>query len=156
MIVCGQAPSAGGRRQPHRGRARARCTGVTLLELLVAVAILGVIAALLYGTFSRTLTGRDRASAALERYATARASLDWLKRDLEGCWSTGVYPKGTKRFFGRARADKPTEETAPLLDLTTTSALSVPPLTGPGLPEEDHTPMHGDQIRVIYHLEGAV
>jgi prepilin-type N-terminal cleavage/methylation domain-containing protein len=47
----------------------ARERGVTLIELLVAVAILGVIAALLYGTFSRTLAGRDRASTALERYA---------------------------------------------------------------------------------------
>ena len=88
-----------------------------------------------------------------ERYAAARASLDWIERDLEGSFGTGLYPSGAKKFFGSARADAPTEERAPLLDVTTTSALSVPPLTGPALPEDDGTPIRGDQVRVIYHLE---
>jgi prepilin-type N-terminal cleavage/methylation domain-containing protein len=154
-VSCAGCTARGGvaRYARDAGSARTHERGITLLELLVAVAILGVIAGLLYGTFTRTLAGRDRASIALERYATARAALDWIERDLEGAFATGLFPSSTKRFFGSARADSPTEERAPLLDFTTTSALSVPPLTGPALPDEDRTVMHGDQIRAIYHLE---
>jgi prepilin-type N-terminal cleavage/methylation domain-containing protein len=125
---------------------------VTLLELLVAVSILGVMAALLYGTFSRTLATRNRASAATERYATARAAMQWLAEDLEGSFGCGLYPSGAKRFLGGHTSAEPTLGGAPLLDVTITSARSTTPLTGP-LPAIDDVEDHGDQARVLYHLE---
>jgi prepilin-type N-terminal cleavage/methylation domain-containing protein len=128
-----------------------RDAGVTLLELLVAVAILGVIAGLLYGTFSRTLIGRDRATVALERYAAGRAALDWLGRDLEGGFATGLFPSGGKRFFATSETEGPTLDRAPILDVTTTSSRSTTPLTGPALPVDSKN--GGDQVRVLYHLE---
>jgi prepilin-type N-terminal cleavage/methylation domain-containing protein len=135
-------------------RARRTDAGVTLLELLAAVAILGVIAGVLYGTFTRTLLGRDRASESLERYAAARAVLDWLGRDLEGSFSTGLFPGGGKRFYAgeEAKPGEPTLGRAALLDVTTTSARSVTPLTGPVVPDLEIDDA-GDQVRVLYHLE---
>jgi prepilin-type N-terminal cleavage/methylation domain-containing protein len=139
------------RRRSGAGRAK----GVTLLELLAAVAILGLIATLLYGTFSRTLLVRDRATVSMERYATARAAFAWLEQDLEGSFGVGLYPRGAKRFFSPGSADTATLGGAPLLDVTTTSARSTTPLSGTAPPLDEIEGLHdrGDQARVLYHLE---
>jgi prepilin-type N-terminal cleavage/methylation domain-containing protein len=137
------------RRHAHGGGAE---RGVTLLELLAAVAILGVVAAVLYGTFSRTLAGRDAATEAMERYAVARAVVDWLERDIEGSWGAGLYPTGARRFASLGRAEAPTKGGTPLLDVTSTSSRATTPLVGP-LIEIEGTRDLGDQVRVLYHLE---
>lgn len=132
-----------------RGR---RGAGMTLLELLVAVSILATISGLLYGTFSRALAARSYATAAIDRYARARAAIDWLQDDLEGAYSTGLYPTGAKRFFSSGRADAPTLGGAPLIDITTTSARGTTALVGAIL-DVDGPRDRGDQVRVLYHLE---
>lgn len=131
---------------------RAPSAGVTLLELLVAVAILATISGLLYGTFTRVFAAREYAMAAMERYADARSAIDWLEDDLEGSFASGLYPSGAKRFFSPGVADEPTLGDAPLLDITTTSARGTTALVGPLL-DLDRPRDQGDQVRVLYHLE---
>jgi len=131
---------------------RIRSAGVTLLELLVTVSILATISGLLYGTFSRALAARVYATAAIDRYARARAAIDWLQDDLEGAYAAGLYPSGAKRFLSSGRTDAPTLGGAPLLDITTTSARGTTALVGPIL-DVDGPRDRGDQVRVLYHLE---
>jgi len=132
--------------------ARTPSAGVTLLELLVAVTILGVISGLLYGTFTRAFAAREYAVAAMERYADARSAIDWLEDDLEGSYGSGLYPSGAKRFFSSGTAAEATLGGTPLLDITTTSARGTTALVGPLL-DVDRPRDRGDQVRVIYHLE---
>jgi prepilin-type N-terminal cleavage/methylation domain-containing protein len=136
------------------GRRATPSAGVTLLELLVAVAILSTIATLLYGTFTRALLAREYAAAATERYARARTALDWLQDDLETAYGAGLYPIGAKRFYARGRVDHATLGDTPLLDVTATSARGTAALIGP-LFDVDGPRERGDQVRVIYHLEPA-
>jgi prepilin-type N-terminal cleavage/methylation domain-containing protein len=131
---------------------QASVAGVTLLELLVAVAILATISGLLYGTFTRAFAAREYSVAAMERYADARSAIDWLEDDLEGSFGSGLYPSGAKRFFSPGMADTPTLGDAPLLDVTTTSARGTTALVGPLL-DVERPRDQGDQVRVLYHLE---
>lgn len=144
------------RSSPRRCARRDGAAGVTLLELLVAVGILATISGLLYGTFSRAVAARQYAIASAERYARARAAIDWLEDDLAGSFSAGLYPTGAKRFLSAGRADEPTLGKTPLLDVTTSSARGTVSLVGPEI-ESDYEPprSRGDQIRVLYHLEEA-
>jgi len=131
--------------------------------MLVAVGILAAILPLLYGTFSRTLAGRDHAAEALARYASARAAIQWLEQDLEGSFVSGLYPTGIKRFVSPG---KPSEsvfgEPIPLLDVTTVSARGTTPIHEDALGPEGADDgvlgagdSRGDQVRVRYFLERA-
>lgn len=93
-------------------------TGLTLLELLVATAILGILLTALYGSFSRTLRGKVQVEnhSALSR--TARTTLLRMVQDLQGSFglsSTGgtlrlvsedhsgdLLPQDTLTFFSFA------------------------------------------------------
>jgi prepilin-type N-terminal cleavage/methylation domain-containing protein len=139
-----------------RAERRASCSGVTLLELLVAVAILATLSGVLYGTFSRALAARAYAVASGDRFTRARAAIDWLEGDLAGSFSAGLYPSGAKRFLSAGRADEPTLGATALLDVTTSSARGTVSLVGPDIEIGEELPRpSGDQIRVLYHLEPA-
>jgi general secretion pathway protein J len=59
-----------------------RNSGFTLLELLVALGLLGILAAALYGTYFSLMRGRERAEAVAERSRELRTTLDGLRREL--------------------------------------------------------------------------
>jgi len=136
-----------------RPRRAIRHAGVTLLELLVAVGVLGVIAGLLYGTFSRTMLSREYVQTRAATYAAARLAIDWLERDLMGSFAIGAYPSGLKRFIspGYAGLDTLGRDT-PLLDFIASSARGTTPLERPGFIAEGFID-RGDQARIVYRVE---
>lgn len=126
--------------------------GVTLLELLVAVAIFGIVASVLYGSFNRTLEARNLASDRAEVYSTARIVMDWLEQDLKGSLSVDVYMTGKPRFFSTGHGGEDTVSADdPLLDLTVRTARRAAVLRDEA-GEELATTM-ADQSRVVYRVE---
>jgi general secretion pathway protein J len=62
----------------RRGESR----GLTLIELLIAVAITAIIGTLVYGSFDRTYQSREFVLRAQERYHTARLALERMSREV--------------------------------------------------------------------------
>lgn len=60
---------------------RARESAFTLIEVLVAVAIFGILAALAYGTLSRTLTSADMLTVRMERLTAIQRTVRYLVDD---------------------------------------------------------------------------
>jgi len=135
----------------------ARCqppaAGFTLLELLVAVAILGIVAGGLYGTFARTSASRVHAQLRAETFDLARATIDGLERDLAGSFDIGGYDPQTLRFLG---VDTTTlsgrEDTALVVDFTAVTSRQTTPPSGLGAVPAEGTDL-GDEVRVAYRLE---
>ena len=64
--------------------------GFTLLEVLIALALLGVIAAALYGTFFSLARARDAAASGVEATRELRSTLDLLRREVSAAfWNSG-------------------------------------------------------------------
>lgn len=68
--------------------------GFTLLEVLLALALLGVLAGALYGTYFSLIKGREAASEGMESRRELRATLDLLRREL----NSAVYRSDNKRL----------------------------------------------------------
>jgi general secretion pathway protein J len=60
-----------------------RNEGLTLLEVLVAVSLLGIILAILYGAYISNVEAIERAREDGQVYQAARTALDLISRDLE-------------------------------------------------------------------------
>ncbi len=130
-----------------------RDAGLTLLELLIAVAILGIIAGGLYGTFSRTVTTQTLVRERATSLATSRAIFDWLESDLRGAFDTGTYGDRIPRFFANGQpALSNLYERAVILDLTAVTSRATTPLNG-RMPQRNTGTDRGDQIRVAYRIE---
>lgn len=56
--------------------------GFTLLEILIAVALLGILSAALYGSYFTVLRARDRAADGMEARRELGATLDLLRREV--------------------------------------------------------------------------
>ena len=63
-------------------RIRDRRPGMTLLEILVAVALLGMMGMLVYGSLAITIRSQRQAEVLQERYHSARVFLQRIKREL--------------------------------------------------------------------------
>jgi prepilin-type N-terminal cleavage/methylation domain-containing protein len=128
--------------------------GVTLLEMLVALAVFGVVAAILFQSFTRTLEARDHAGRRAEVFASARVVFDWLEHDLKGSLSVRTYPAGLTVFSssGHAADDTLTAD-EPLLDLTVRTARR----TGVVRRDdgEELALNQADQARVRYRIESG-
>lgn len=59
-----------------------RNNGFTLLEILIAVVLLGILSAALYGSYFGVLRARDRASAGMESRRELGATLDLIRREV--------------------------------------------------------------------------
>jgi general secretion pathway protein J len=59
-----------------------RNSGFTLLEVLIAVVLLGVLSAALYGSYFGVLKARDRASSGMESRRELGATLDRIRREV--------------------------------------------------------------------------
>jgi general secretion pathway protein J len=68
--------------------------GFTLLEVLIALALLGVLAGALYGTYFSLIKGREAASEGMESRRELRSTLDLLRREL----NAAVYHNNSKKL----------------------------------------------------------
>jgi len=59
-----------------------RNSGFTLLEVLIAVVLLGILSAALYGSYFGVLRARDRASTGMESRRELGATLDLIRREV--------------------------------------------------------------------------
>jgi general secretion pathway protein J len=57
-------------------------SGFTLLEVLIAVVLLGILAAALYGSYFGVIRARDRASSGMESQRELGATLDLIRREV--------------------------------------------------------------------------
>ncbi len=133
--------------------AEQRQRGMTLLELTVAMAIFALLAAGLYGTFTRTVSTRRYVGQRSEAYSRARTLIDIIERDLRASFMTQDYNRDLKRFFypGPDRFEL-SSDSATVLDFTCLSARGVP---SPEAPIEASWagPARGDQVRVVYRIQ---
>jgi len=67
----------------RQGPPRAAARGFTLLEMLVALAMVGLLSAALYMSLSAAMRARSRAEAAIGPARAAALALEMLKQDLE-------------------------------------------------------------------------
>ncbi len=86
---------------PHpvpRSRSREGAAGFTLLEVILAFAILGFITTILWGSFTQTAAIKKRTEATQERAHAARVALMRLSRELEMAFlSDSENPFATER-----------------------------------------------------------
>lgn len=60
--------------------------GFTLIEVLLAVALAGVVVATLYGTFFSLTRGQERATRDAEARRELRGTLDLIRREVDAAW----------------------------------------------------------------------
>ena len=60
--------------------------GFTLLEVLIAMALLSIIAGAMYGTFFSISAGQEAATSGMERRRELRTTLDQLRRELSAAY----------------------------------------------------------------------
>jgi general secretion pathway protein J len=73
--------------------------GFTLLELLVAMALLVIISGALYSTYFGLMRGRDSATAGMESRRELRTTLDMLRRELSAVYYKRENRADNKKFF---------------------------------------------------------
>jgi general secretion pathway protein J len=71
-----------------------RNSGFTLLEVLIAVVLLGILTAALYGSYFGVIRARDRASTGMESRRELGATLDLIRREV----SSAIYNSTDKRL----------------------------------------------------------
>ena len=74
---------------------RARVAGFTLIEILLAMAILAFITTIMWGSFSQTAANKRALEAAQERTHTARVALMRMSRELEMAYLSSETSPGT-------------------------------------------------------------
>ena len=68
--------------------------GFTLIEILIAVVLLGILSAALYGSYFTVLSARERASEGMEARRELGSTLDLIRRE----FAASIYNRGDKRL----------------------------------------------------------
>lgn len=71
-----------------------RNNGFTLLEVLIAVVLLGILSGALYGSYFGVVRARERAAAGMESRRELGATLDLIRREV----SSAMYSRNDKRL----------------------------------------------------------
>ncbi len=87
--------------------------GVTLLELLVAVAITLIVGASIVGALYSGRSAYESGDAIIYKYETVRAAVDFISRDLASAY---IYPAGGANFYWDPTFEYPVD--SPLYDGT--------------------------------------
>jgi general secretion pathway protein J len=120
---------------------RTRCRGFTLLELLVAIAIFGVVGAMAMGGLNAVITQENLARRQMERLADLQRSLRLLTTDL-----AMVQPRYVRDELGDLQAPLVTDGRGEFLVRLSRGGWSNPA----------YLPMRGTLQRVQYRLEEDV
>lgn len=105
-------------------------SGFTLLEVLVALALLGILAGALYGTYFSLIKGRESANEGMEGRRELRTTLDLLRREI----NSALYSRASKRQHFSVEDRDIFGKPASVLSFTAIAA----PQAG-GLPVSDQT-----------------
>jgi len=101
-------------------------SGLTLLELMVAVAIFAVVGSGIYSTFMTAVITRDHATQRARRYADARNALDRLEQDLRGAFDSQIRGNLVPPLLRAPLPENsPLGDDRVLLEMTTISARGV-------------------------------
>jgi general secretion pathway protein J len=88
---------------------RRRQAGFTLLEVMLAITIMGFMTALLWGSFSRTAQIKQRTEAGQDRVHAARVALMRITREVEMAYMSNsfniAYQERRTMFIGAPHAD---------------------------------------------------
>jgi len=68
--------------------------GFTLIEILIAVVLLGILSAALYGSYFTVLSARERASEGMEARRELGSTLDLIRRE----FAASIYNRGDKHL----------------------------------------------------------
>ncbi|HEX8961009.1 MAG TPA: type II secretion system protein GspJ [Geobacteraceae bacterium] len=112
--------------------------GFTLLEVLVALVLLVILSAALYGTYFSLMRGRDIATAKIEARREISTTLDLLRREISASYFNTQNPRLHFVVEDRDNFGKP----ASTLDFTT-----IAPPRSDGLTASD-------QVQVVYKTVG--
>jgi type II secretion system protein J len=86
-----------------------RQRGFTLLEVMLAITIMGFISALLWGSFSRTAQIKQRTEAGQDRVHAARVAMMRMTREIEMAYMSNSFNIGLQErrtmFIGSSHAD---------------------------------------------------
>jgi general secretion pathway protein J len=86
-----------------------KARGFTLVEVLVAVAILAMVTTLVWGSFKDTFRTKSQVEAQSGRYRTVRIALERLARDLSMAYLSqnddASQPEHRTRFYGKRNSD---------------------------------------------------
>ena len=106
---------------------RRNTQGFTLLEILIAIAIFGMVIGLAYSSYNATFTITNSAEEHTETYAKARISMERIMDDLESFYvGKEMFFKGKSESFGIGNGDS--------LEFTSTAHIQLHPgdvSTGP-------------------------
>jgi len=99
---------------------RERSRGFTLIEVLIALAIMAMILIALYGTFTLANRALFNADQSLVRLQEARAFVDTLKREIESAFyskdiSYCVFKMDDRDFYGRQTSSLTVTSSSPLI-----------------------------------------
>jgi prepilin-type N-terminal cleavage/methylation domain-containing protein len=138
-----------------RGATRHIERGMTLLELLVALAIFAIIGGALYPVISGTLSSRAAATSRYGIDAEARRILDRLEQDIAGNLDVGLQGPVPPRFLAPIATGAGSERT--ILEMTTLVTRGVTPADG-FVGGEDVAALsvdRGDQAHVLWRVDSA-
>ena len=126
-----------------------RNNGFTLLEILIAVVLLGILTAAVYGSYFTVLRARERASVGMEARRELGGTLDLIRRE----FAAAAYSRGEKRLRfvveDRDHFGKP----ASTLELTTLAPASSPGRKESGLIVVRYHMVDRDQQRILTRRE---
>ncbi|HLU47528.1 MAG TPA: type II secretion system protein GspJ, partial [Planctomycetota bacterium] len=81
----------------------ARRAGVTLIEVMIAITIFGIVGSLVYSTFIQTARQKTRIEETLDRHHVIEAALERMARELSMAFvSTQVNPQGSLQVTSTA------------------------------------------------------
>lgn len=100
LFLTGHSEEIGGR---NIVRKQSSLTGLTLVELIIVVAILGIFMSSLFAVFKNSLDAWKKSEARLAVYQNARMVLDQMTRDIQPAIfdpANGIYAKGYEKGSG--------------------------------------------------------
>lgn len=126
-----------------------RHSGFTLLEVLIAVVLLGILAAALYGSYFGVVRARERASEGMESQRERGATLDLIRREV----SSALFNRNDKNLHFVVEDRDNFGTAASTLELTTLAPPAVQLLKESGVVTVQYKLTEKDKKRLLTRQE---